>query len=290
MFMNLTKAAKASYCRFIFKRVIPLICKIQNDYIFVELSRSFIPICIRKKPIRHLKLEFRNKRYIVCDSISQSKHQILSRARFVRTCLCGGFTGVGEYLAKVYGINLDKKIQTYLEVGPNIGELSSLVLSKNPNLRACLVEGDPVAIESLRYNLRNRLNNSNIELLEVFASDKSGYQEVQLASADASSSLFLDSDHDLNRHLVEVIRLDEVLPKIFEDHVIDLVKVEAEGYEPEVLLGMSNYLIKIRKIVMDCGPERGGEKTIDMCTRILVDAGFTVSATGNYVTAERNEP
>ena len=53
-----------------------------------------------------------------------SNGKILSRNRFERYVMAGGFEGVGRYLAKNYKLNNLKDINNIVEVGPNIGELS----------------------------------------------------------------------------------------------------------------------------------------------------------------------
>ena len=52
----------------------------------------------------------------------------------------------------------------------------------------------------------------------------------------------------------KVARLDN-----FNFKKIKLLKVEAEGAEPEVLLGTAKILKRIEFISVDCGPERGLE-------------------------------
>jgi len=56
-----------------------------------------------------------------------------------------------------------------------------------------------------------------------------------------------------------------------------LIKVEAEGGEPEVLIGSLRLLSRTKYVVVDGGPERGleGSSTIDSCTKILLDNGFS---------------
>lgn len=55
---------------------------------------------------------------------------------------------------------------------------------------------------------------------------------------------------------------------------IDFLKVEAEGFEPEILAGAGKRLKDVSKIAIDCGPERFGKTTYVECEAILEDSHF----------------
>jgi len=57
---------------------------------------------------------------------------------------------------------------------------------------------------------------------------------------------------------------------------IKLLKIEAEGFEPEILNGSSNCLSKIEYIAIDGGAERGerAETTIEFASNYLITNGF----------------
>jgi hypothetical protein len=58
------------------------------------------------------------------------------------------------------------------------------------------------------------------------------------------------------------------------DESIFLIKCEAEGFEPEVLLGGYLMLSKTKYISCDAGPERMGESTLENVNKILVGLNF----------------
>ena len=279
---------KIFYSRLIFNKLVPVIWEIKSNYIFSELSCTILPLLLLRRPVRYLSLIVKGDQCLVFDKRTRKTNRILTRNRFTRIASCGGFEETGIYLAKVYKIDINKQIDSYLEIGPNIGELTSLIIARCQPRNVCLVEADQLALDCLNYNLKN-LSSKSIKILKAFASQKTGFQESQSASEDASSSLFLDDKHIGNRKFIETIRLDEYLPEIFDNKTIDLVKIEAEGYEPEVLLGMQGYLCHIKSIVIDCGPERGGDTTYDSCSKILLQEGFRTLMSGNYLFAERSE-
>ena len=57
---------------------------------------------------------------------------------------------------------------------------------------------------------------------------------------------------------------------------VKLVKIEAEGAEPEVLLGLKNYISKVDYVVVDVSAERGesNSHTITQCVNILCKQNF----------------
>lgn len=61
--------------------------------------------------------------------------------------------------------------------------------------------------------------------------------------------------------MVRTVHLDDFLTNIGVSE-LDLLKVEAEGFEPEVLQGAERILHKIRFVSVDCGPERMGIPTL----------------------------
>ena len=55
------------------------------------------------------------------------------------------------------------------------------------------------------------------------------------------------------------------------------MKMDAEGAEPEVLMGAVKVLASCDGIGIDAEPERMGESTSGECRRVLAEAGFTFS-------------
>jgi hypothetical protein len=55
---------------------------------------------------------------------------------------------------------------------------------------------------------------------------------------------------------------------------IDVLKIEAEGFEPEVLAGATGCLHLCKTVVVDVGPERNGRDTAAACVDLLYANGF----------------
>ena len=70
-------------------------------------------------------------------------------------------------------------------------------------------------------------------------------------------------------------RLSPTLPEL---NAVDILKIEAEGLEPEIILGASEFIKNCRWVVVDGGPERGLEEetTIEKCTNLLIQQKFSL--------------
>ena len=53
-------------------------------------------------------------------------------------------------------------------------------------------------------------------------------------------------------------------------------KLEAEGFEPEVLKGAQESIKLVQYVAIDCGPERYGKDTIVDCFNMLFSHGFSL--------------
>lgn len=76
---------------------------------------------------------------------------------------------------------------------------------------------------------------------------------------------------------VPVVRLDSFLK---DNHItaVKLLKLEAEGFEPEILYGLGDRILCCEYIAIDGGPERGKEceQTFTTCTNYLISKGFSL--------------
>jgi hypothetical protein len=88
---------------------------------------------------------------------------------------------------------------------------------------------------------------------------------------------------------VDSLTLDEFL-KEKEVRGKILFKMDAEGFEPEILKGGRNALKQVKWAAIDAGAERDNQTTVTEVVEILTEAGFDsikVSPT-NIVTASRS--
>jgi hypothetical protein len=108
--------------------------------------------------------------------------------------------------------------------------------------------------------------------------------KLHLSSDPTSSSLLKTQDQDLNIYKeIEAIRLDE-LASLLGIGEIDFLKMDVEGAEIEVLEGAD--LRKIKRVAIDCTPERFGRSPINQVKRILEEAGFDIRVVGYMIYAK----
>ena len=128
-----------------------------------------------------------------------------------------------------------------LDVGADIGYYSLLFSLKcGPNGKVASFEPDKEPWPILKYNI-DMSTFSNIYPYNIALSDHSGYGMMK---KNGKGQLYPDKKgKEKNTSTVKMIPLDEFWPKLSWDH-LDLVKIDVEGAELSVLLGMENILKK----------------------------------------------
>ena len=161
------------------------------------------------------------------------------------------------------------KVSTVLDVGANIGEYSKYAFdSITKNVHA--FEPEPNTFKCLENNLRG----SNIKLYNFALSDKTGVFPFYSIPKSADSSLIGSPD---SSQIIQIstFKLDDISADLDLTGEV-LLKMDAEGAEPEVLLGATETLKRISFVVIDAGAERFNEKTDVEVRKILVNSGFEV--------------
>ena len=181
----------------------------------------------------------------------------------------GGLQNRGLNLGKEYlidNINFKEK-DIIIDCGANNGDL--FLFFRNKNIKYIGIEPSPVEFNNLEENVKNCIlynkavyKNSSLEL-DFFVSSEFG----------DSSLIKMDKYTDVIK--VESITLDEIIENYQK---VKLLKVEAEGAEPEILEGLSKNINKIEYITIDVGLERGVKKesTLVDCTNYLCNRNFNL--------------
>ncbi len=153
-----------------------------------------------------------------------------------------------------------------IDCGANVGELNLALKNKNINLNYYAFEPDQQSYECCILN--NQDSKDNIR--QIGLSDQKGKKEFFQDSFGGNSSLV--SFGQQNKIIIDVEKLDNLnIPK-----KIKLLKIDAEGYEPEVLQGSQKMLKNVEYVAVDFGPERGvkQEDTIIDVNNYLISEGF----------------
>jgi FkbM family methyltransferase len=153
-----------------------------------------------------------------------------------------------------------------IDVGAHSGEFGLWV--ERFGSRYLAIEPDPVAFGALQRNF------PDARLLKIALGAEKGEKEFYLATSTGDSS-FSGGKEQKKVH-VAVETLDSVALREFPTGRIALIKVEAEGFEPEVFSGGKETLKRTNFVTVDAGEERDGMSTAPECLNFLLGIGFQV--------------
>ena len=169
-----------------------------------------------------------------------------------------------------------------VDVGANIGEFALALLRKNSNLSITCFEPDPSVVPALEANLREY---PNVRIVRSAVGATPGATTFYSSWRDADSSLVRPTTRSRSVTL-DVVRLDDVM-RSEGWRTVSLLKMDAEGGEPEALRGAAQLLVATALVAIDAGPERRGETTIDAVEEILLSSGLVPETDGPIVRAVR---
>jgi FkbM family methyltransferase len=160
---------------------------------------------------------------------------------------------------------------TFIDCGANVGELS-LFVAKKYHCHIIAFEPEPMEYQCLLSNLlsfdsatafNNALWDENKEL-------------VFYSSPQSADSSLIPSEPNQDKIVIQAITLDSLLSDDLLNKGLIIVKIEAEGAEPEVIRGGRELLKKAILVLVDGGPERGflKEKTEPQNDLELYKLGF----------------
>lgn len=165
-----------------------------------------------------------------------------------------------------------------IDVGANVGEFSLAVAEQSACVYAC--EPDPGPYACLEKNLANL---GDARCFRVAFGEKKGLLPFYISSQHNDSSFIKPATGVEKIEEIEVCTIDDFCSRE-EIKNVSLLKVEAEGYEPEILRGAVWALSNIVSLVaVDGGPERNGQTTIADCEEILHEKGFETIREGTLL-------
>jgi len=151
-----------------------------------------------------------------------------------------------------------------VDCGANVGDLKIYFEERKLQVDYIAVEPSPVEFSCLQANVAP----SRAYNIGLWSED--GTLEFYVSSRNADSSL-IDPGEYTRKTTIQTRRLDSLI-----DCKIKLLKIEAEGAEPEVLIGCEKILGKVDFISADLGFERGlaQESTLPVVTNFLLKHNF----------------
>jgi FkbM family methyltransferase len=168
----------------------------------------------------------------------------------------------------------DLRSGVFLDIGSNIGEFSRGLASRFPE--AEFIRFEPSQNECIA-SISN-MSGLNDRLFKALLWKESKTVSFYERNETGDSSIFNPDDEEKS-DLMKTQTLDEIMRDLSIDR-IELLKLEAEGAEPEILEGGRVTLQKCRYVTADLGPERGTlkEETLKESKEILESYGFALIA------------
>ena len=217
----------------------------------------------------HLKWDKQNGMFQVVDSAYQ-----LQFCRKERSILyTSGVSKRINSLAQAYFQNeIPEDFKgTFIDCGANVGELS-LFVAKKYHCKILAFEPEPMEFQCLLSNL--------LSFDSAVAFNKALWEEkkelIFYSSPQTADSSLIPSEPNQDKIVIQAITLDSLLSDDELSEGIIIVKIEAEGAEPEVIKGGRELLEKAALVLVDGGPERGflKEKTEPQNDQELQKLGF----------------
>ena len=210
-----------------------------------------------------IRAQYINQRYYVVDNLKTWQVYPLERFRFY----VNGLKYRSEQISKEYllkNIKFDDN-DIIIDCGANNGDL---YLCFDKKIEYYGIEPSPIVFSNLQNNIKN-------QTLINKALWKNQQKEIDFYLLDSSgdSSIF-EIENYTKKITIETITLDNLIDKI--NKRIKLVKLEAEGSEPEILEGLNKHLNLVEFITIDVGFERGlnQEQTLVPCLKYLTKLNF----------------
>ena len=183
-----------------------------------------------------------------------------------------GIQARGEFLFSSYCLNsIDfEEGDVIIDCGANIGDLTLELKSRAPKVRYVCVEPNPEDFKFLKKNVDLEAS----EYVNKALGERNEVLNFYVCTENADSSL-VEPPSYTEVIDVEVVRLDNLCNELGIKK-IKLLKLEAEGYEPEILNGAAGVLNCIEYIAVDGGYERGkdNEQTFTWMTNFLLENKF----------------
>jgi FkbM family methyltransferase len=169
------------------------------------------------------------------------------------------YCGLHEFMDMAFLLHLLRAGDLFVDVGANIGSYTVLA-SAVCGARSIAIEPDPSTIQSLRKNVEANNSGDRVTVIETAVGATAGTARFTVGQ-DTTNRVATDAD--LATREVKIRALDDILGN--EDPV--LIKMDVEGYEPQVVAGASATLVKpslvavitesadptIRLVMKNCG-------------------------------------
>jgi FkbM family methyltransferase len=179
-----------------------------------------------------------------------------------------------------------KKTDTVIDCGAFVGGFT-VAAAKCGVKKIYSIEPSTKNFKCLELNVARHNINEKVTLLNMGLGNEEGELKLNLSESGCDDSFLAPDEGDLNSF--EKVRVT-TLQKIIEDYSIDVsnlyLKVEAEGFEPEIVRGLGP--LNPRVITVDVTPERDGLSPVKEIRAHLENKGYKIKETPRILFATYN--
>lgn len=164
-----------------------------------------------------------------------------------------------------------------IDCGANVGDLLMSLDATGARVQYIAFEPGLAEFRCLQLNAQ-RFTQHQPKAFQQALSNRNGKATLYVNSDAADNSMLEIAGASCTVHGIDAVRLDSVIA----EPRVKLLKLEAEGFEPEILEGAEGILDRIEYITADVGFERGvaHESTLPAVTNFLLARGFQVVGNG----------
>jgi len=253
-------------------------------WISLSMAQGFLTHSDYIKSISKFDSKFSKDLYLVKMSDGILLIQNISRiSRFLRGKSYASTRLYNQYTDKTFEVKVNdiaKNEGIFLDIGANIGEFSIAAAAKFKGINIVAFEPDPVAFACLQFNIELSNLTNRVTIINAALSDKSGIFPFYIATKNADSS-FVEPKSFTEIIKVKSYRADQFMQENKIKSILFL-KMDAEGFEPEILTGFGRRIYDISFFAIDVGPEREGLETVDQVKSILESSKVHIKVFSNY--------
>lgn len=167
---------------------------------------------------------------------------------------------LGIYLASIERLGIDLELDlarltkgdplmTIFDIGGNFGQTTCRFASAFPDATIFTFEPVPTSFERL---LKATKDKTRVKAFNIALGDSSGIVQMNLTH-DAALNSIMNVQSSQSKVEVQIERLDKIANNC-DITMIDLLKIDVEGYEPKVLEGAEQFLKegRIRFVYAEC--------------------------------------
>ena len=159
-----------------------------------------------------------------------------------------------------------EKGDVVVDVGAYVGAFS--LLASNKASKVLAIDPGAVINSSLQRNVKD-YDNIKVSKRACWKNNQKMSLNISLSQNDNSLLDVDDEAFDIGRSIIVEANTLEKIALNNDLKVINFLKVEAEGVEPEVLEGALGGSIEVEKISINCGAERDGREPTEDVLNIL---------------------